>query len=856
MVRAAAKKYIDLGLIPIPIHSPIFDGTLLTGCSCGRAAQGCAPGGARASSIGKHPVFSAWQTVTLEESLAFFNKNDCNIGLLTGERSGIFALDVDPRHGGVESLEALVKTHGPLPATVTARTGSGGAHFVFKHPGFRVTGTQGVLGPGLDVRGDGNQIVVPPSRHRTGMPYEWIEGRAPGEIPFAAAPTWLLENLRQIVRDPLPRVSVEKSSALSTAFAAYLAEHPPKDWPMTPGTCPACKHNGCFRMLDRETEDEDPRWVCYSTNHGVDGLECGRQSKTTGVWWGDQLDLDAHAAGRTVVQLVREGGYLETSPQDLEILATLTRGEAATKPVIVCTPGDQHLNVAAGLEALKADKMVFERGSRLVTVWSAEGDDPKEGAIQRESRTPVVVMLSWSALAIKLTESASWVKYNKGFSQIEITPPDRVVSCIHDGVEPKGIPRLEGLVTSPILRPDGSVSVQAGYDPATRFFYVPQGAVAKIPDAPTLHDARMAAVALLEVVRDIPFAEEIDQAVWLAALLTIVGRGAYATDPVPMFVIDSTTPGTGKSLLCDTISLIATGHKMARSPYVREDDEMRKRILAHCIASDGCVLIDNVPAGARLGWPALELALTSSEIQDRILGESRIVKVPHRVAWFATGNNIIVAGDMGRRAIQCRLEPPNARPDQRTDFLHPHLLEWVRSERPRLLAAALTILRAYFVAGKPKQHGLAGYGSFHKWSDVVRAVLVWLGAPDVYERVASNNTEADPEESAAKDLLVGWQELDVRGQGLTVSAALQFLIQNPSKFERLRSAIQIVCPVRGSGDIREINPKFLGLRLRTLRGRWHSVNAPPEKVKELAFEIGSIRVHNAAVWRVKERGVA
>ena len=111
-----------------------------------------------------------------------------NVGVPTGKASGLLVLDVDERDGGPRSLAALERGHGPLPKTAMSRTGGGGVHVFFAYPaGEEVRNSAGVLGPGLDVRGEGGYVVVPPSRTRGA--YEWID-RSP---PAGAA--WLLERL-------------------------------------------------------------------------------------------------------------------------------------------------------------------------------------------------------------------------------------------------------------------------------------------------------------------------------------------------------------------------------------------------------------------------------------------------------------------------------------------------------------------------------------------------------------------------------------------------------------------------------------------------------------------------------------
>jgi len=117
-----------------------------------------------------------------------------SIGLVLGEDSGVFALDVDPEHGGLERLEALQQRHGPLPPTRVHQTGSGGEHYLWRHPGFRVHN----LKPwgkdaGLDVKGDRGYIVLPPSRSYKG---EYTVSAVMAEAEVLVAPEWILEPLR------------------------------------------------------------------------------------------------------------------------------------------------------------------------------------------------------------------------------------------------------------------------------------------------------------------------------------------------------------------------------------------------------------------------------------------------------------------------------------------------------------------------------------------------------------------------------------------------------------------------------------------------------------------------------------
>jgi len=134
-------------------------------------------------------------------------------------------VDVDPPHGGDDSLRALLSGHGPLPDTAVVRTGSGGRHLYFAHPGRAVRNSAGTrLGPGLDVRADGGYVIAPPSRHASGAAYSWGPARQ-----LAPLPGWLIDRLVAPEHKPAPAPDASQlrhddsaSAWASTAVAGEL----------------------------------------------------------------------------------------------------------------------------------------------------------------------------------------------------------------------------------------------------------------------------------------------------------------------------------------------------------------------------------------------------------------------------------------------------------------------------------------------------------------------------------------------------------------------------------------------------------------------------------------------------------
>jgi hypothetical protein len=165
----------------------------------------------------KRPPMTAWQDAASADERpirAWFDGiyRNHGVGIATGHLANgaaFFVLDIDDRehHSGTDTLEQLEDAHGKLPDTITSITGSGGGHRFFTVPDGRPcprNDQSGRLGPGLDIRGEGGQVVVAPTVHPNGHAYMWEDGHGPGRIPMAEAPAWLLDLLEPEPATPRP----------------------------------------------------------------------------------------------------------------------------------------------------------------------------------------------------------------------------------------------------------------------------------------------------------------------------------------------------------------------------------------------------------------------------------------------------------------------------------------------------------------------------------------------------------------------------------------------------------------------------------------------------------------------------
>ncbi len=169
--RDSAAILARLGGHPIAVHGVTRAGV----CTCGRSP---------CDAIGKHPVEKGWQKQPfdarrLDDLLR--ERWELNLGWRMGlQPSGVtlVAIDVD---GDRSLLEPIEREHGALPPTLTAKSAKGW-HLIYRVPDGRQVGNRVRLAPGVDVRGEGGQIVVAPSRHASGARYRWVDAREPAVL--------------------------------------------------------------------------------------------------------------------------------------------------------------------------------------------------------------------------------------------------------------------------------------------------------------------------------------------------------------------------------------------------------------------------------------------------------------------------------------------------------------------------------------------------------------------------------------------------------------------------------------------------------------------------------------------------
>jgi putative DNA primase/helicase len=184
----------------------------------------------------------------------------------------------------------------------------------------------------------------------------------------------------------------------------------------------------------------------------------------------------------------------------------------------------------------------------------------------------------------------------------------------------------------------------------------------------------------------------------------------------------------------------------------RDEDEWRKRLTAKLRQLPTLLLIDNLRQ--ELDSSALAAALTAPVWEDRVLGASDMVRLPVRCAWVATGNNPAVSHEIARRLVRIRLDARTDQPWRRDGFRHPDLMVWVRAQRGRLVAACLTLCRAWIAAGRPR--GTHSLGSFEVWSQTLGGILQVAGVAGFLENLDEVIAASDSEGGAWRAFIQLW----------------------------------------------------------------------------------------------------
>ena len=348
---------------------------------------------------------------------------------------------------------------------------------------------------------------------------------------------------------------------------------------------------------------------------------------------------------------------------------------------------------------LAADVPLFKMGPRLIHPVRQDKDSSDDEGIRRKAGALIVRELVPLRLREYVTQHVPFYVVTKGGKRKKAVP---LSFSNHILVrESRWIaPTLIGIVETPTLRRDGTLLQDDGYDEKSCLLMDKGGLqYPKIKEHPTREHALRSLAVLKEPFKDFPFVQNAkggsaSRSVLLSAVLTGLVRRTLRSAPI--HGVSAPTPGTGKSLAINVVSMIVSGRMATSMSQGSSEEENEKRLFSSLLLGDQLLLIDNITRPVE--GAALCTILTEPNWTNRILGESRNVTVMTNTLLMANGNNLTFKGDMTRRALLARMDAEVEQPEKRR--FNVDLETEVPRRRPELVVAALTILRAFVVAGR------------------------------------------------------------------------------------------------------------------------------------------------------------
>lgn len=501
--------------------------------------------------------------------------------------------------------------------------------------------------------------------------------------------------------------------------------------------------------------------------------------------------------------------------------------------------GDWHVDgvQVAGQTADKlGGRVLFARGG---SIFELAGDGE---ARLREAKTDEVHRLALSAvrpLTVVTVDGRTEPRVVPGFKR-------DFVGILRGHLLPL-LPEIKRISRGPVVRPDGTVVTTSGYDSATQVLLALDPAIEglAVPEHPSDADIGAATELLRDDLFEMDgvggfdgwvFKREADRTHAIAFLITAIMRSAFGV--APLFLLDGQAPGVGKGEVIHTVHRVVFGSDAPIAAMPAKDEEVEKRVTASLRAGASMIALDEVmgaDATSRLDTPALRAALTTSKWSGRVLGASEMVEIEQEAVWAATGNNIETPTDMIRRVLQIVLYSDRPDLEQRSNFRR-NLPAWIAENRPALLTAVLTLIRAWYDRGQPDGDVPTGVVTFNEWSRVVGGILTLAGLEGFL------TTLQELRESANSELSDNFEHLEwVEGAVADLPTAPRFTAQ-----EVVRKAIADPDRAAPYGHVLDdMDARALGMAWRRLDGRWFN------GIRILSDGLGHRKVR---LWRIERAG--
>lgn len=638
----------------------------------------------------------------------------------------------------------------------------------------------------VETRGEGGYGVVEPSHgsvHKTGKPYIRVAG-APDSIPTIDADHYQALHAALRAVDQLPQRETPQSAPREpkgplpggrlrpgddfenkVGFPEILTPHgwqflfqrgptsywrrPGKDVGISATTGNAPDRDRLY-VFSTSTEFEAntayTRFAVYTRlNHGGDFKAAARELARQG--FGDKPPH--RGLNDNVIQLrprnapPTDGANALSEDPRPPVESAAPHG----KPVINIT--NEAEGIEAILDAMRAGQLpdLYTRAGGMSWIDTDEQGHPTMHELGPENLRAYLHEHAFTIVVAKDEE-------NGGTRDVWELPQVRTCSTIL-GRKKLPLPRLRGIVTTPVVRLDGTFLDAPGYDAQTGLYMHPHAPLRRIEVPITAEKiAKAKTIVLDQMLADFPFVHASDRAHMLGALLTPILRH-YFHGPTPMVIITATDKGSGKTLLKD---IFAACYSISSTAWSMADEELRKSITSQLFTQGQPVVVfDNLPSGYVIKSAQLSTLLTAEYWGDRILGRTEAVQMPNDKLWILTGNALQTGGDNARRAIWVRLEPDCPNPDERDGFVVGDLRPWLRTNASTVVAALVAMVQGWIAAGAKTKS--TRFGDYSEWASIIAGVLDYLEVPGWLADRTNAASARDAEDQEWGAFLAAWHEV-------------------------------------------------------------------------------------------------
>jgi hypothetical protein len=707
---------------------------------------------------------------------------NCNWGVAL-KKSRLIVPDVDTRLGkiGQQTFDNLEFIYGQLPATLTIRTPSGGLHYYFNETGtVRHRPRVSAFGPDIDST---NYVLLPGSALDSGGAYAIIN-----DAPIAPAPDWFAEFLTgpeaSVAVDQTPEVD-QDTPAIKERAIYFLVNEAPRSIQGQNGeqtlllVAGTLKDLGVSQALAVELVAEyyntpkhcDPIW---NVGEGPDA---------------DRLDTKVANAYRYLTQNAPGSDTPQAdfaddpvppdTPAEQRAQARIRKLNTRPRPRLRVPPGALTKVMATVQQRISREMdlpdPVFKRQGKLVHLsrnLSLGGPDLKD--FERDALLIVDTNDAW--LASRLERSFDFGVYvegrpkkdqkdNSSGAESKDEPTWRAMNCPvilckriqSDTTNWSEYKTLHSTIEAPTLRADGSILDTPGYDKATGIYFDPGDVqFPPIPEFPTIEEGRAAMAFVRDVLCDFPFDGPVSEAVAISMLLTAAVRRTLGM--APAYGIDADDQEAGKTTLGKVAGAIATGRDIAVHQFKTSADERDKTFTALLLTATPVILFDNITV--LIEGDEIEQAITAEIYESRPFGKNDTIRTaPTNALIIFTANKIRVGGTLPSRTLVTRLVP--TLPLRQRTFKHRNLVSdagvpgYVLENRPAIVGAILTALRAFLVHGKDQVIQKDRDRFSVPWSDMIRSAVIWYGFADPI-RGGDKLREDDPTKDAQREVLRKW----------------------------------------------------------------------------------------------------